>query len=247
MPLHAATHPLIAHKMNRLRDAKTCPSEFRRVLKEITFYLGFEASRTLKTIPETVKTPMNMDFTGGKLADNVVIVPILRAGLAMCDAMLELMPRSTVHHIGMYRSKDSLLPIQYYNRLPKGEGEKCDIAYVIDPCIATANTIHAVVSILKKWGAKRVVVIAAIGAREGVERLLEQHKDVDLYIGAVDEHLSSAGMILPGIGDAGDRQFHTPNDEIPSLLPEESFSPLKRKAEENSNSGSNGKNSKAKK
>lgn len=128
----------------------------------------------------------------------------------------------------MYRSKDSLLPIQYYNRLPKNQ--TCDVAYVVDPCIATSNTIHAVVSILKKWGAKRIVVIAAIGARAGVERLLELHPDVDVFIGAVDETLSESGMIVPGIGDAGDRQFGTPSDEAPTLLPGD-HSPKKRKNE----------------
>lgn len=120
-------------------------------------------------------------------------------------------------YIGMYRSKDSLLPIQYYNRLPKNE--KCDIAYVVDPCIATANTLHAVVQILKKWGAKKIVVISAIGARPGVERLVELHPDVEIFIGAIDDTLSETGMILPGIGDAGDRQFGTSHDEVPDLLP----------------------------
>lgn len=129
----------------------------------------------------------------------------------------------------MYRAKESLLPIQYYNRLPKNK--VCDVAYVVDPCIATSNTIHAVVSILKRWGAKRIVVIAAIGAREGVNKLLELHPTVELYIGAVDDVLSAHGMIIPGIGDAGDRQFGTPNDEIPNLLPS-ADSPQKRKRDE---------------
>ncbi len=117
----------------------------------------------------------------------------------------------------MYRSKDSLLPIQYYNRLPKNA--QCDVAYVVDPCIATANTLHAVVQILKRWGAKRIVVIAAIGARAGVNRLAELHPSIDIFIGAIDDTLSEAGMILPGIGDAGDRQFGTHHDEVPNLLP----------------------------
>jgi uracil phosphoribosyltransferase len=131
----------------------------------------------------------------------------------------------------MYRSKDSLLPIQYYNRLPKNES--CDVAFVVDPCIATSNTIHAVVSILKKWGAKKIVVVAAIGARAGVTRLLELHPDVNVYIGAIDEVLSESGMIVPGIGDAGDRQFGTPSQEVPTLLPADPVtSPKKRKAGE---------------
>jgi uracil phosphoribosyltransferase len=123
----------------------------------------------------------------------------------------------------MYRAKDSLLPIQYYNRLPRDN--IADVAYIVDPCIATANTIHAVISILKKWGAKKVVVISAIAARSGVERLAELHPTVDIYCGAIDEVLSDEGMILPGIGDAGDRQFGTHHEE-PNLLPELPLSPV---------------------
>jgi uracil phosphoribosyltransferase len=132
----------------------------------------------------------------------------------------------------MYRAKESLLPIQYYNRLPKGQ--TCDVAYIVDPCIATANTVNAVVSILKRWGAKKIVVIATIGSRLGVNRLLELHPTVEIYIGAIDETISETGMIVPGIGDAGDRQFGTV-DEIPDFLPVApaagSPSPSKRKHE----------------
>jgi uracil phosphoribosyltransferase len=216
--------------MTLLRDVKTSASDFRKVLREITFYLGYEASRDLKVHTEHIRTPMNVDFEGTKIGENVAIIPILRAGLAMADGMLELMPKSAVYHIGMYRAKESLLPIQYYNRLPKGK--VCDVAYVVDPCIATSNTIHAVVSILKRWGAKRIVVISAIGAREGVNKLLEMHPTVELFIGAVDETLSPAGMIIPGIGDAGDRQFGTPNDEIPALLAVGSPADAKRKRDD---------------
>lgn len=105
----------------------------------------------------------------------------------------------------MYRSKGTLLPMEYYNRLPKNE--TCDVAYIVDPCIATSNTLSAVCSIVKRWGAKRIVVIAAIGARPGVEKLLEAHPSVDIFIGQLDEVLSAEGMIIPGVGDAGDRQF----------------------------------------
>lgn len=227
MPLHMTSHPLVAHKMTKLRDAKTSASEFRRLLKEITFYLGYEATRELTTRVDKIHTPMNVEFDGAKLSDRIAIIPILRAGLTMADGMLELLPNAAVHHIGMYRSKDSLLPIQYYNRLPKNES--CDVAYIVDPCIATSNTIHAVVSIVKKWGAKRIVVVSAIGARTGVERLQELHPDVDVFIGAIDETLSESGMIVPGIGDAGDRQFGTPSDEVPTLLPGDPISPAKKR------------------
>eukprot|EP01031_Cornospumella_fuschlensis_P029322 gene29322-35398_t len=177
MPLHVATHPLIAHKMTRLRDAKTSSTDFRKLLKEITFYLGYEATRELSLQSDPVTTPMNVPFDGHKLAEDVAIIPVLRAGLSMCDGMLDLMPRAAVHHIGMYRQKDSLLPIQYYNRLPKNE--KCDVAFIVDPCIGRFHNSQS-----------------------------------HIYIGAVDPTLSANGMILPGIGDAGDRQFRTPSDHV---------------------------------
>lgn len=126
----------------------------------------------------------------------------------------------------MYRSKDSLLPIQYYNKLPKNQ--VCDVAYVVDPCIATSGTIEAVVSILKRWGAKRIVVVSILSSRLGVDTLLKLHPDIELFVGEIDEVLSPTGMILPGLGDAGDRQFSTPSDEVPDL----EGSPTKRKKDE---------------
>ena len=122
----------------------------------------------------------------------------------------------------MYRQKEHLLPIQYYNRLPRGCG--CDVAFIVAPCIASSNTIQAVVSIVKKWGAKRAVVIAAIASRFGIDKLSAAHPDIDIHVGAIDEELSSSGMIIPGIGDAGDRMYGTPVDH------EEAASPAKRKA-----------------
>lgn len=207
-------HPLIGHKMTRLRNKNTTSLEFRGLLKEITFFLGYEATRTLKTNTSIVDTPMHVSFSGIKLQEKVAIIPILRAGLGMADAMLEILPNAVVHHIGMYRVKESLLPVQYYNRLPKNE--KCDVAYVLDPCIATSNTISAVCSILKKWGAGRVIVVATIGSREGIKRLQDTHPNVDVYVASIDETLSHDGMIIPGIGDAGDRLFATPLDEEPN-------------------------------
>lgn len=126
----------------------------------------------------------------------------------------------------MYRAKESLLPIQYYNRLPRNKN--CDLAIVVDPCIATANTLHAVVSILERWGAKKIIVIAAIGVREGIDRLLKLHPSLEVYIGSMDESLNEAGMILPGLGDAGDRQFGT-IQAVPDLMPAEPLSPISKR------------------
>lgn len=209
--LHVATHPLIAHKMTLLRDKRTASHDFRRLLKEITFYLGFEASRDLTLTPIEVVTPLAVHFHGSKLAQDISIIPILRAGIGMEDGLLELMPRASVHHIGMYRNKSNFMPVQYYNKLPKDH--PCDVAFICDPCIATSNSLCACVQIVKQWGAKQIIVIAAVGCKEGVRQLLEKHPDIHLHMGALDDELSSAGMIVPGIGDAGDRQFGTPIDD----------------------------------
>lgn len=214
MPVHIANHPIVAAKLTALRNRETKPVDFRRILKEITFYLGYEATRNLKTVSFPVETPMGVKHDGVELAHTQCIIPILRAGLAMGDGMMELIPDAAVHHIGMYRSKGSLLPIQYYNRLPRDEGEQCDTAFITDPCIATSNTLQAAVSIVKRWGAKRIVIVAAVGAKAGVDKLLAMHPDIDIFIGQIDETLSEDGMILPGIGDAGDRLFATPSDEV---------------------------------
>ncbi|CAN0029184.1 unnamed protein product [Ectocarpus fasciculatus] len=223
---NVSSHPLIGHKMTVLRDATTSPSDFRRVLKEITFYLGYEATRNLKVSTHVINTPMDLPFNGCKVADKVAIVPILRAGLVMSESILELMPKAAVHHIGMFRSKSHNIPIQYYNRLPKNQA--CDVAYIVDPCIASSNTVSAVVSILKKWGAKRVVVIAAIAAQSGIDKLLQNHPDCEVFVGSVDTELSESGMILPGIGDAGDRSFGTPLEDVDVVV--EDSTPAKKKA-----------------
>lgn len=209
-----STHPLIAHKMTLLRDRKTASHDFRRLLREITFYLGFEATRDLKLQSHAISTPLGEPFDGVKLSESISIIPILRAGLGMADGILDLIPRASVHHIGMYRNKTSLLPVQYYNKLPKDH--PCDVAFICDPCIATANTLSACVNIVKTWGAKRIIVVAAIASRSGVESLMSKHPDITVFVSGMDEQLTMMGMITPGLGDAGDRQFGTPFDELPT-------------------------------
>lgn len=230
--VNISQHPLIAHKMTLLRSQSTMSGEFRRLLKEITFYLGFEATTTLSTGPRPVTTPMNVEFDGKAVNQSVAIIPILRAGLGMGDALLELLPMASVHHIGMYRSKAALMPVQYYNRLPRDQ--PCDVAFVTDPCIASANTISAVVSIVKQWGAKKVVVIAAVGSKAGVKALTAKHPDIEVFIGDVDDKLTDTGYIVPGLGDAGDRQFSTPVDVDPDVLPGVPGSPAGGKKRKNS-------------
>lgn len=211
MTLHVADHPIIAQKMTLLRDMNTKSVDFRRLVKEITFYLGYEASRSLKLRDRDVTTPLGMTYNGATISDNVCIIPILRAGLSMSEGMMELLPRAAVHHIGMYRTAGSLLPVQYYNRLPRHHNT--DVAIICDPCIATSNTLQAACSIVKRWGAKKIIIVATLASRTGVEKLQQAHSDVEIYVAQVDEKLSEEGMILPGIGDAGDRLFDTPSDE----------------------------------
>lgn len=226
--VHVSKHPVLAHKLSILRSSSTSPSSFRAVLREITFHLGYEATSTLTTrdIPITVPSTNHtdhIDATGSKLKESVALIPILRSGLGMVDSMLELVGNdATVHHIGMYRTK-ALMPVQYYNRLPK----KCDVdvAYVLDPLIATSNTIISVVGILKKWGVSEIHVLSVIASKKGVSELLRYHPDVHVTVGHIDDKLNEDGDVLPGLGDAGDRLFGTPmiNDE------EELVHPSKRK------------------
>ena len=132
-------------------------------------------------------------------------------GLGMVDGMLDLLPKAAIHHIGMYKAKTSLLPVQYYNRLPRNS--PCDVAYICDVCIATSNTMHAVISIIKSWGAKKIIVVAVLGSEDGIKQLRESHPDVKIFIGAIDNKLTGDGLLLPGLGDCGDRLFGTPQDE----------------------------------
>jgi uracil phosphoribosyltransferase len=229
--VHVATHPLIAHKITVLRDKNTAPQQFRSILQEITYYLGYEATREMTLAAHPIETP-NGATTGHKINQSISLIPILRAGLGMTDGMLNLVPNASIHHIGMYRSRDSLLPVQYYNKLPRGQ--HCDIAYIFDPCIATSATLSAAISIVKKWGAGKIVVVAAIGAQSGVDEVTRKHPDVDIYIAAVDPDLSEDGIILPGLGDAGDRQFGTPDEHVAS-----SASPSKRPASSGNKRGRN--------
>ncbi|CAK4078487.1 unnamed protein product [Aphanomyces euteiches] len=201
-----STHPVLAHKLTKLRDAKTDANLFRHLLREITFYLGYEATSDLSTTPKKINTPLG-PHEGVELATPVALVPILRAGLGMVEPMLDLLPNARVYHIGMYRNKNSLLPVQYYNKLPK----EChiDCAIVLEPLINTAGTIIATVAILKVWGVSQIKIISTIASKDGLKDLYTKHPDVEVIVAAIDETLSESGLIVPGLGDAGDRQFDT--------------------------------------
>eukprot|EP00567_Pseudictyota_dubia_P002115 CAMPEP_0197466724 /NCGR_PEP_ID=MMETSP1175-20131217/65202_1 /TAXON_ID=1003142 /ORGANISM="Triceratium dubium, Strain CCMP147" /LENGTH=257 /DNA_ID=CAMNT_0043002773 /DNA_START=26 /DNA_END=799 /DNA_ORIENTATION=- len=207
--VHISNHPVLSHKISVLRSSSTSPASFRSVLREITFHLGYEATSSLATKPVPLSVPVGHDHvsvTGQKIADRVALIPILRSGLGMTESMLELLPDAGVHHIGMYRR--DLMPVQYYNRLPR----KCesDVAYVLDPVVATASTIMSVCSQLKKWGVPKIHVLSVIASRAGLTKIVTTHPDVHVSVGTVDDELTDDGMVLPGLGDAGDRLFGTP-------------------------------------
>jgi len=215
--VQVSNHPLLAHKLTLLRDVNTPPREFRKLLHEVTFHLGYEATSSLATKPRSdVRTPMGLlgPDKAAHLAESVALIPILRAGLGMVDAMQCLLPNAPVHHIGMFRAHGgSGQPIEYYSRLPKDAS--CDVAIVLEPMIATAATMHAALAKLKGWNAKRIVVLTVLCSRKGLDELQRNHPDVPIFAAAVDETLNERGYIEPGLGDAGDRQFGTPAGQHP--------------------------------
>ena len=200
-------HPLIAHKISYIRQENVGTKEFREVIGEIAQLMCYEATRDLKTEEVTIKTPI-AEMTGKVLAGKkLAIVPILRAGLGMVDGMLSLIPTAKVGHIGLYRDPETLEPVEYYCKLPADCDER--EVFVVDPMLATGGSCAAAIELLKAKGVKKIRFLCTIAAPEGVERMRREHPDVDLYIGALDDHLNDHGYIVPGLGDAGDRIFGT--------------------------------------
>lgn len=204
--VYVSNHPLIQHKLSILRDVNTEPKRFREVVHEITMLLAYEATADLPTHSIKVQTPL-AEIQGRELEQNIGLVPILRSGLGMVGAMLDIMPTAQVWHIGLYRDHDTLQPITYYNKLPGHSAT--DVCLVLDPMLATGGSAVATVNILKEWGTKQIKYLGLIAAPEGVEKLRTHHPDVPIYIAALDSHLNDIGYIVPGLGDAGDRQFGT--------------------------------------
>ncbi|HEY8772346.1 MAG TPA: uracil phosphoribosyltransferase [Candidatus Limnocylindria bacterium] len=204
--LHVSQHPLVAHKLALLRDRSTEPKKFRELVRELSWLLGYEAMADLTTQPITVETPLE-PMAGAELEPKVGLVPVLRAGLGMVDAMLELMPSAEVWHIGLYRDERSLKPVEYYNKLP--DAATVQVCLILDPMLATGGSASATVDILKHWGAARIKQVSLIAAPEGVATLSNAHPDVDIHVAAIDRALNERGYIVPGLGDAGDRQFGT--------------------------------------
>ncbi len=202
--VYQSTHPIVQHKLTFLRDARTEPKSFRELLKEITWLLLYEATRDLLLRDEPVTSPIG-STVGRVLAERVAFAIILRAGLGMVEPALELIPNAQVWHIGIYRDEETLEPIEYYTSLP--EESEADVVFVLDPMLATGGSAVATVDMLKKLGIKKIIFVGVIAAPEGVERLTNAHPDVPIYIASVDDYLNEIGYIVPGLGDAGDRQF----------------------------------------
>jgi len=206
MSVHISEHPLIKHKLTILRDKDTEHFKFRQLVREITMLLAHDATMDMALGDRAVETPMGQS-DGYHLKEKIGLVPILRAGLGMVDGILEMIPAAQVWHIGLYRDEETLRPVTYYNKLP--EFPTVQVCLVLDPMLATGGSAIATIDILKEWGAKRIKYMGLLAAPEGVDALQKAHPDVDIYLATVDKHLNDIGFIVPGLGDAGDRQFGT--------------------------------------
>ncbi|MCI9104269.1 MAG: uracil phosphoribosyltransferase [Lachnospiraceae bacterium] len=200
-------HPLIQHKINYIRREEVGSKEFREIVKEIAALMCYEASRDLKLKDVAIKTPI-CEMTGKELSGKkLAVVPILRAGLGMVDGILQMIPAAKVGHIGLYRDPKTFEPVEYYCKLPADCDER--EVFVVDPMLATGGSSSAAIQMLKDKGVKAIRFLCIIAAPEGVARMQKEHPDVDLYIGALDDHLNAHKYIVPGLGDAGDRIFGT--------------------------------------
>ena len=201
------THPLIQHKITRLRDKNTTTNEFRALVEEIAMLMGFEALKDLPLEDVEVETPIETCMTPMIAGKNIAIVPVLRAGLGMVSGMLALEPTAKVGHIGLYRDEETHEPHEYYCKLPEQIDER--IVVVTDPMLATGGSAIAAVDFIKARGGKKIKFMSIIAAPEGINRLMEAHPDIQLYVGHIDRELNDAAYICPGLGDAGDRIFGT--------------------------------------
>jgi len=204
--VHESQHPLVKHKLTKLRDKNTPPKKFRELIREISILLAYEATQDMALESVDVETPLTKT-TGMILREQIGLIPVLRAGLGMVEGVWEMMPGSEVWHIGLFRDERTLKPVQYYNKLPTAP--TVQVCLVLDPMLATGGSAAATIDILKKWGAPRIKYLGIIAAPEGIEALHTAHPDVPIHIATIDDHLNEIGYIVPGLGDAGDRQFGT--------------------------------------
>lgn len=201
-----STHPLVKHKLTLLRHNDTEPKKFRELVRELAMLLCYEATANLGLKEISVNTPMG-EADGSELVDKIGLIPILRAGLGMVEGIWEMMPHAEVWHIGLYRDERTLKPVSYYNKLPTSP--TVEVCLVLDPMLATGGSAVATIDILKRWGAQRIKFVGLLAAPEGIETLRAAHPDVPIHLAQIDERLNEIGYIVPGLGDAGDRQFGT--------------------------------------
>ncbi len=204
--LNLLKHPLLTHKLTLLRRKETGTKDFRETLEEIAGLMAYEITRDLPLRNITVETPLDKCATQ-ELAREVVLIPVLRAGLGMVNGIANLIPTARVGHIGMYRDHETLKPITYYSKFPDNLADA--VVMVLDPMLATGGSASAAIQVLKDHGAKTIKLVCVVGAPEGIERITKDHPDVQIYLAGLDEKLNSKGYIVPGLGDAGDRLFGT--------------------------------------
>jgi uracil phosphoribosyltransferase len=199
-------HPLLTHKLAQLRRKETDTKEFRETLKEIAGLMAYEITRDLPVRDITIETPLGICKTQ-EVAMDVVLVPVLRAGLGMVDGISNLIPSARIGHIGMYRDHNTLKPITYYSKFPLNISDA--VVMVLDPMLATGGSSTGAIQVLKDHGAKTIKLVCVVGAPQGVECIMKDHPDVQIYLAGLDEKLNEYGYIVPGLGDAGDRLFGT--------------------------------------
>jgi uracil phosphoribosyltransferase len=204
--LHLLKHPLLTHKLAILRRKETGTKDFRETLEEIAGLMAYEITRDLPVKNITIETPLGKCETM-ELAIEVVLIPVLRAGLGMVDGISNLIPTARVGHIGMYRDHKTLVPMTYYSKFPDNLPEA--MVMVLDPMLATGGSSTAAIQILKNHGAKSIKLVCVVGAPEGVDRIMKDHPDVQIFLAGIDDKLNDNGYIVPGLGDAGDRIFGT--------------------------------------
>lgn len=205
--VHVIDHPLIQHKLTLMRKEATGTKDFRELLEEISMLMAYEITRNMPLREVEIKTPIKVCKSKVLDGKKIAVVPILRAGLGMLNGVLNLIPAARVGHIGLYRDPETLKPVEYYCKLPSDISERTLV--VVDPMLATGGSCVAALDLLKKKGAKSIVLMCLVSAPEGVEIVNEAHPDVEIYTASVDERLNEHGYIVPGLGDAGDRIFGT--------------------------------------
>ena len=205
--LHIMDHPLVHHKLAVLRNKETPVKEFRELISEIAGLMCYEATRNLPTEEVLVETPITTAKCRMLAGKKLAIVPILRAGLGMVDAMVDLIPSAKIGHIGLYRDPETHEPVEYYCKLPEDVGNRQ--VFVVDPMLATGGSAVAAIDFLKQHGCRNIIMMNVIGCPEGVKAVQEAHPDVEMYLAAMDEKLNEHAYIVPGLGDAGDRIFGT--------------------------------------